>query len=122
LHQTFFRQAILSSYQTTCITGINVPDCLVAAHIIPWGVSEQLRADPRNGLCLSATFDRLFDAGLVAISADYVVLVADSLRRRGPGPTRDIIASTHGRPIHRPQRFMPSTDHLKWHLENIFKH
>jgi hypothetical protein len=69
VHQSFFRQAILSSYEDRCcITGINVTECLIASHIVPWNVEEKYRTDPTNGLCLSATFDRLFDTGLITIS------------------------------------------------------
>ena len=35
--EAFFRDAVLSSYETTCcITGLAIPECLVASHIVPW--------------------------------------------------------------------------------------
>ena len=46
--------------------GINHPNLLIASHIKPWAVSsnkERLSVD--NGLLLSATYDRLFDSGLI---------------------------------------------------------
>jgi len=46
IHQSFFRKAILSSYENTCcITGISIPECLTASHILPWS----LRAYPKTG-------------------------------------------------------------------------
>ena len=46
VNQTFFRAAILSAYnKRCCITGIAVPELLVASHIIPW--SE--RGDIKRG-------------------------------------------------------------------------
>ena len=51
LHQRFFREAVLASYGISCCVCSNqVPQLLTAAHIIPWGKREELRANPRNGL------------------------------------------------------------------------
>ena len=65
--QGSFRKALLDKYHGRCIiTGINHPKLLVASHIKPWSVSsnkERLSVD--NGLLLSATYDRLFDCGLI---------------------------------------------------------
>ena len=65
--QGIFRKALLDKYHGHCIiTGIDHPKLLVASHIKPWAVSsnrERLSAD--NGLLLSATYDRLFDSGLI---------------------------------------------------------
>ncbi len=59
--QQFFRQSILNAYDVQCcISGINVPDLLVASHIKPWRDFPQERLDPRNGLCLSALHDAAF--------------------------------------------------------------
>ena len=65
--QGVFRQSLMEKYQGKCIiSGIDHPRLLVASHIKPWAVStneERLSAD--NGLLLSATYDRLFDNGLI---------------------------------------------------------
>lgn len=65
--QGTFRKALFDKYHGRCIiTGINHPKLLVASHIKPWSVSsnkERLSVD--NGLLLSATYDRLFDSGLI---------------------------------------------------------
>jgi len=65
--QGFFRKSLLEKYHGRCIiTGINHPKLLVASHIKPWAVcSNQERLSVDNGLLLSATYDRLFDAGLI---------------------------------------------------------
>jgi len=37
VNQSFFRNSILSAYNSTCcITGIKIPQLLIASHIIPW--------------------------------------------------------------------------------------
>lgn len=121
IHQAFFRDTILSSYEETCcITGLRITECLVAGHIIPWSVSEQLRTDPRNGLCLSATFDRLFDRGLVTLTGDLTIVVSLSLRNSADKRINDIICRYHGEPMIRPRRFLPLKEHLEWHRRNVF--
>lgn len=65
--QGSFRKALIEKYHSTCvITGINLPKLLVASHIKPWSVSTNAeRLSVENGLLLSATYDRLFDSGLI---------------------------------------------------------
>lgn len=122
IHQAFFRDAILSSYEgTCCITGLRIPECLVASHIVPWSVSEQHRTDPHNGLCLSATFDRLFDRGLITVSEELAVVVAARLREAADKRIIEMVGRYHGSPIVRPRRFLPLPAHLQWHRNNIFR-
>lgn len=63
-----FRQSLMQKYNARCIiTGIDHPSLLVASHIKPWAAStnkERLSVD--NGLLLSATYDKLFDNGLIS--------------------------------------------------------
>jgi len=122
IHQSFFREAILSSYEyTCCVTGLRINECLIASHIIPWSVDEKRRADPHNGLCLSATFDRLFDRGFITISESLHVVVGSELLESHEKKILDMICIFNDRPIIRPRRFLPSPDCLKWHHSNIFK-
>jgi putative restriction endonuclease len=122
IHQAFFRAAVLSGYdERCCITGLRVSECLIASHIVPWSVDKQLRADPRNGLCLSATFDRLFDRGLIAINENLLVVVSRRLRNSGDLQVNNIICQYHGASIIKPQRFLPSPAHLAWHRLNVFR-
>lgn len=122
VHQAFFRAAVLSSYEETCcITGLRIPECLIASHIVPWSEDERYRTDPTNGLCLSSTFDRLFDAGFITIGENLDICVATELFRMDTRSTRKLICSYHGRPIIRPRRFMPSAERLLWHRSNIFR-
>jgi putative restriction endonuclease len=121
VHQTFFRQTVLSSYEDTCcITGLKVKECLIASHIIPWSASEKHRADPRNGLCLSATFDRLFDHGLLTIGDDFAVVVSSILVDSDDKRVAELISKFHRQPIIRPKRFMPLKAHLQWHRRHVF--
>lgn len=122
VHQSFFREAVLSSYnETCCITGLRISECLIASHIIPWSVEEGRRADPTNGLCLSATFDRLFDRGLITIDSVMKVKVSKELyARKDPVIERQILCFQN-QEIRFPTRFLPAEDCLEWHRKNVFR-
>lgn len=126
LHQSFFRDAVLSSYDhRCCITGLPVETgTLVASHIRPWrdctGPDEFRRADPTNGLCLSATFDRLFDRHLISLSDAYRLIVSPRLAEiaKKDEPTARLLDGPcrHGEPLrHLPSRFLPDRGCLEWH-------
>jgi len=122
VHQAFFRAAVLSSYENTCcVTGLRIRECLVASHIIPWSVSEQYRTDPRNGLCLSATFDRLFDHGLITLSSELEVVVSAQLLKSSDKRTGEMVCRFHRTRATRPRRFLPLQSHLEWHRSNVFR-
>jgi predicted restriction endonuclease len=122
VHQAFFREAIMSSYEETCcVTGLRIRECLIASHIVPWSADEEHRADPTNGLCLSSTFDRLFDAGLITISDDLLVCLSGILMRTKIPSTQELITRYHGKPMITPKRFMPSMERLRWHRSNVFR-
>ncbi|MBQ3349961.1 MAG: HNH endonuclease [Thermoguttaceae bacterium] len=73
-----FRETLMNKYNGSCvITGINIPTLLIASHIRPWAVSnnfERLSSD--NGILLSATYDRLFDSGLITFKDSGLILVS----------------------------------------------
>lgn len=122
VHQAFFRDAVLSSYEVTCcITGLAVWECLVASHIVPWSEDERFRTDPTNGLCLSATFDRLFDAGLMTVTFDLITRFSSRVMKSQNSVTQDLLSCYHDRPLRKPHRFLPSMERLEWHRKNRFK-
>ncbi|MFI5379241.1 MAG: HNH endonuclease [Tepidisphaerales bacterium] len=123
LHQSFFRDAVLSSYNARCcVTGLPIIECLVAGHIIPWSVDEHRRADPTNGVCLSATFDRLFDAGLITIENDLTLCVSARLQKLSDPAVAGLVVMYHGQKIIPPNRFYPDPACLRWHREHVFAH
>ncbi len=122
LHQAFFRDAVISSYNTRCcVTGIPIVECLVAGHIVPWSVDEHRRADPTNGVCMSATFDRLFDCGLITIEEGLTLCVSGRVRKLKDQAAADLVAARHGQKIIPPARFYPDPACLRWHRENRFQ-
>jgi len=79
--QGFFRKMILAQYNTQCcITGLNVPEVLRASHITSWADDRGNRMNPRNGLCLSATYDAAFDKHLISFDDDYRMILSPALK------------------------------------------
>lgn len=117
INQDVFRDIILDVYiNTCCITGIDIPAVNRASHIIPWAESKETRMDPRNGLCLSATYDAAFDRCLISLDEDYRLLVARDIKDH----YTSVAAKTHflakqGQRIELPKRFQPRADFLEKH-------
>lgn len=120
--QNFFRSAVLSAYEfRCCITGLSVPELLVASHIVPWRDDKANRLNPRNGLCLSALHDRAFDLGLIAISQDLRVVLSARLRKIRSDANIDGAFHTYeGRSIMLPRKFAPDAEFLEYHRRNVF--
>jgi predicted restriction endonuclease len=120
--QSFFRAAVLTSYGSRCaISGLATTELLIASHIIPWSKSIERRADPRNGICLSALFDRAFDKGLITLDEDYRVVVSKRLLKDAKTASlSNSIDKAHGRQIEMPRRFIPDTATLDHHRMHTF--
>jgi putative restriction endonuclease len=120
--QEFFRRSVLSNFEyKCCITGISEPSLLNASHIIPWGVDIKNRHNPANGLSLSATFDRAFDRGLIAIADDYTVIVSRLLVEHTSFETRSYFKKFHEKAIIEAHRFDPQPYLLAWHRSEVFQ-
>jgi len=121
--QSFFRQSVLSAYEfKCCITGLAIPELLVASHIVPWRADPSNRLNPKNGLCLSAIHDRAFDLGLIAISDDLSLLLSSRLRYSGANSyIGHTFRSYAGKIITLPEKFSPDGGFLKFHRENVFR-
>lgn len=55
--QYFLRLSVLNAYSNKCcVTGLSLPDMLIASHMKPWAVSDfkTERTNHSNGLCLNA--------------------------------------------------------------------
>ena len=75
--QGLFRDNLLEKYHSCIITHIDIPNVLVASHIKPWAVCSNIeRLNPNNGLLLSATFDRLFDGGLITFKPSGEIVLS----------------------------------------------
>jgi len=120
--QTFFRNAVLASYEFRCaVSGVAVPELLTASHIIPWSDDESRRADPTNGLCLNALYDRAFDRGLITFDEDFRMVVSTALKKDRPPEFQQInFLDREGGKLILPHRFAPDAVALQQHRERIF--
>ncbi|MBS27689.1 MAG: hypothetical protein CL566_02005 [Alphaproteobacteria bacterium] len=114
--QPAFRRSVLLAYRYQCaITGTTVPQVLEAAHIQPY-------IDPRsnhiqNGLCLRVDLHRLFDQGLIAIGADFSVLISTQIKESA-NEYSQLGGLALGLPAD--QSNHPSRDALQVHRDEIF--
>jgi hypothetical protein len=121
--QQFFRQTILSAYGVRCcISGINVPQLLVASHIKPWSDFPNDRLNPSNGLCLSCLHDAAFDSGLITLDENLSVVLSRRLRRHFPEPSLERnFVPFEGKAIRLPEKLAePGAEFLRFHRKEIF--
>ena len=122
--QQFFRQSILSAYGVRCcISGINVPELLVASHIRPWRDFPNERLSPSNGLCLSSLHDRAFDTGLITVDREFRLVLSARLQDYFPQPAlQRNFGPFQGKKIQLPKKWAaPSQDYLDYHREILFQ-
>lgn len=79
-----YRKRMLRLWGGKCaVTGCSIEQVLVASHAKPWvDSSNEERLDEHNGLLLSASIDRLFDAGLISFANDGDLLVSGRLKAK----------------------------------------
>lgn len=118
VNQSFFRERVLSAYDfRCCVTGLSVKPLLVASHIVSWAEDAVHRLNPRNGLCLNALHDRLFDRHLMWIDSTFRVRLPERLCEvdESSKPTVDWLLSFNGRPLLLPKKFRPDVGFLARH-------
>lgn len=123
VNQQFFRDSVLSSYQhKCCMTGLDIPELLIASHIKPWNISDPKteRTNPSNGLCLNALHDRAFDRGLITVMPDMTIRASSKLKGKFDEGTVWLMQSDR-QAIRKPDRFLPQKDFLQYHNDMIFK-
>ena len=122
VNQSVFRQMILKTYESRCaISGIDLPELLIAGHIVPWAENEHERLNPENGLCLSNLYDRAFEKGLICIDTDYKILISRRLKEES---TKQFYQEFFGRfeyqAIRIPKAYQPKKEFLE-HRLGLFK-
>lgn len=122
LCQSFFRRAILSSYQSRCcVCEIDLPELLIASHIVSWSANQQTRTDPENGLCLCAMHDRAFDKGLISVGLKLQLIVSPIVETSRGKFIKLALSSFENKSIRPPTRFPPKPEFLAWHRKNVFR-
>ena len=120
LNQNVFRKIVLKIYnQSCCITGLNIPDINRASHIIPWATDKSKRLDPRNGLCLSATYDAAFDRNLISLDDDYRIILSKNLSDYYTNESvKSYFVDKEGTKIALPNSYFPKKAYLETHRKN----
>ena len=111
LHQSSFREAIITAYGGRCaLSGIPEPLLLDAAHII--SDKDERFGQPviPNGIPLSKIHHAAFDAHLIGIDPDYRLHVSDRLLDREDGPLLEGLKRLEGGTIHLPRRIEDRPD------------
>jgi len=86
LHQTAFREIVLSAYRTQCaLCRLKHSELLDAAHII---ADKEPEGEPvvNNGIALCKIHHAAFDGYFLGITPDYTVEVRDDVRNESDGP------------------------------------
>lgn len=122
IEQSAFRSMVLNNYECRCaVTGITVPELLVASHIIPWAEREDTRLNPENGICLSSLYDKAFDRGLISIDNHYRIILSDRLRTYEGREFYGVhFGSIENQEIILPEEHKPDLQYLEWHRDCVF--
>ena len=123
--QDYFRRMILANYNNRCaITGIDIPQLLLASHIIPWADKSHKkdRLNPENGICLSPLYDKAFDKGYITFSPDdYTICLSSTLREHETQEYYDKhFGCIAGITISMPLKYKPNRDFLAYHRDHVF--
>jgi putative restriction endonuclease len=122
INQLLFRKMVLATYNTKCcITGLSIPDLLVASHIVPWSKDNKNRLNPHNGICLNSIHDKAFDKGFMTITDDYKIKISKFiLDHKKEGAIDDLFMKYDNQSILLPDKFLPEQEFLHFHQKNVF--
>jgi putative restriction endonuclease len=123
VNQSVFRQMVLGNYSTQCaVTGIDIPELLLASHIVPWSKNDKERLNPENGICLSPLYDKAFDRGLIGINTNYEIILSKYLKNKSTSTFfENHFAIIENKKITEPLNYFPRKEFLEYHLDVIFE-
>lgn len=121
VNQTLFRRMVLTNFNNRCcITGLDVPELLVASHILPWSRDQHNRLNPRNGLALNALHDKAFDCGLLTITPDLKIKISQRFyKAKDELSIRDNFIAYDGKILLESKKFSPDGEFLKVRCEGF---
>jgi putative restriction endonuclease len=117
VNQSLFRKIVLTNFNNMCcITGLDVPELIVASHILPWRVDAGNRLNPKNGLALNTLHDKAFDCGLVTITEDLKIKISSRFyKAKDVESIQQNFIAYDGKPLIEPTKFSPDIEFLKVH-------
>lgn len=124
VNQNIFRKIVIANYDGRCaLSGIDIPELLVASHVIPWSTCAKERLNPENGICLSSLYDSAFDKGLIAFDSDCrAVFSARLLACVGKKYFDRFFAPVQGQKLVSPRKYRVNPGFLSWHMNHVFEH
>lgn len=113
---------MLANYENKCaLTGIDIPELLVASHVIPWSENEKERLNPENGICLSILYDKAFDQGLISFDEESRVLFSNRLLDNvGKDYFNQYFLPIRGKSLAETRKYSVNPAFLEWHRDCIF--
>jgi putative restriction endonuclease len=123
VNQSLFRKVIIGNYYSSCaVCKVDIPDLLIASHILKWSKEEKERLNPRNGICLCSVHDRAFELGYLGIDEEYKISISKTLAQIKEKETFIALFQRHDHQrIFLPDKFYPNIDFLSMHYHDIFK-
>ena len=111
-----FRNSVLKLYPQCPISGVDMPELLIASHIKPWCdcKDDNERLDKYNGLMLAPNIDALFDGGLITFEPDGNIRISKRLSEENLfrlGISLDAVLEIHP----------ASEKYFEWHRNKVFK-
>lgn len=117
VNQSFFRTAVMSSYNfRCCISGIENSSLVEACHIIDWAQDVANRTNPKNGLCLNPLFHKAYDKHLLSIKPDFNIVISDEMLSSATEKSfYTYLKELNGKSIILPDKFFPDKELLDIH-------
>ncbi len=112
-----YRKKLLEESTECIITKVNDERILIASHIKPWSVCDDVeRTDHNNGLLLTPTYDRLFDQGFISFKNDGAIIISPyisplNIKKLSLAPNRKYVLPESEK----------RKEYLEYHRANIFK-
>lgn len=122
VNQSVFRQVIINNYHNKCaICELNIPDLLIASHILKWSENKNERLNPTNGICLCNIHDKAFENGYLGIDSTYKILISSKLNVIKDKETYNALFRRHeNHNIKMPDKYYPNIDFLALHYSKVF--
>ena len=77
IDQGKYRKDLLNESSECVITRVNDERILIASHIKPWSVANDVeKIDYNNGLILTPTYDKLFDQGFISFEENGAIILS----------------------------------------------
>jgi putative restriction endonuclease len=121
LNQDIFRGLVLTNFDNKCcMTGIKIPELIVASHITPWSKDDKNRLNPQNGLALNYLHDKAFDKHLITLTEDYKIKISPKFyQHKEIDSIKQNFINYDGKDMIAPKKFYPDIKFLRIHNDRF---